>query len=148
MPTRADVVAVARGFIGTPYQHRGRTPGLALDCAGVVICAARALGFVAPDFDIPPYTRSPDGSMLAFCRAHMDEVPVRDAQPGDVAVLVLDAEPQHLAILAEYRGRGLSLIHARSRRLAQREVGRVIETRLMQHACHRLVAAFSFRGIA
>lgn len=41
---RADVVAAARLLIHTPFGHQGRIPGVALDCAGVVVETALACG--------------------------------------------------------------------------------------------------------
>lgn len=44
MPTRADIIAAARGLIGTPYGLHGRVPGRLLDCAGVVVASLAACG--------------------------------------------------------------------------------------------------------
>lgn len=34
----------ATSYIGTPFRHQGRRPGRGLDCAGVIVCALRAMG--------------------------------------------------------------------------------------------------------
>jgi NlpC/P60 family putative phage cell wall peptidase len=34
--TRSDIVALARGWIGTPYVHQGATRGAGADCLGLV----------------------------------------------------------------------------------------------------------------
>lgn len=39
-----DVIAAALKLQGTPYRHQGRQPGLALDCAGVIVCVCRDVG--------------------------------------------------------------------------------------------------------
>lgn len=121
--TGADVVAAARGHMGTRWVHQGRTPGLALDCAGLVIIVARQLGCVAPDFDLNGYSRSPDGTMLAMCDTHMRRIDALEL--GAVLTLATQKEPQHLGIVGDYRHGGWSVIHAAS------NAGRVIETRLM-----------------
>lgn len=145
MSTRADIVATARGFLGTPFHHMGRLPGAGLDCAGVLVCAARALGLVAADFDVPAYTPTPDGaSMLAWCRQYMAPVRYAEMQPGDAILLITDLHPQHLALLGDYRHGGLSIIHAAS----AADPPRVIETRLMFSRAQRFVAAFALPGIA
>ncbi|MBK8745664.1 MAG: peptidase P60, partial [Propionivibrio sp.] len=40
----AAILAAARACIGTPFVHQGRIPGLALDCAGLVVAVAQAIG--------------------------------------------------------------------------------------------------------
>jgi cell wall-associated NlpC family hydrolase len=44
MSKRADVIRAARAYIGTPFRHQGRLKGVAVDCAGVVMCVAEELG--------------------------------------------------------------------------------------------------------
>ena len=144
MSTRADVVRVARSYLETPWHHMGRLPGVGLDCAGVPVCAARELGLVAPDFDVPPYTPTPDGrAMLEWCNTYMTPVAREHMQPGDVVVLITDVYPQHLAILGDYVHGGLSIIHAAN----AAHPPRVIETRLMWSRTQRFVAAFVMPGI-
>ncbi len=142
--SRADVVRVARSYMLTPFHHMERQPGLALDCAGVVICVARELGLVAPDFDLPAYTPSPDGSMLAWCDRYMTRLERGSEQPGDVLVIAIDLEPQHVCILGDYKHGGLSIIHAASRRDGS---GVVVETRLMYSRNVKFVAAYALPGV-
>lgn len=144
MSTRADVVRVARSYLETPWHHMGRLPGVGLDCAGVPVCVARELGQVAPDFDVPAYTPTPDGrEMLEWCNTYMTPVAREDMQPGDVVVLITDVYPQHMAILGDYVHGGLSIIHAAN----AAHPPRVIETRLMWSRTQRFVAAFAMPGI-
>jgi cell wall-associated NlpC family hydrolase len=121
--TAADVVAAARAEMGTPWMHQGRLPGVALDCAGLVIITARRLGLRPADWDINGYARTPDGSLMAQCARHMQ--PIGRLELGAVLVLAVHEDPQHLGIVGDYRHGGWSLIHAASR------AERVIETRLM-----------------
>ena len=41
-----QIAEAVRGYVGTPFGHRGRSPGVggALDCVGVVVCAAAEFG--------------------------------------------------------------------------------------------------------
>jgi cell wall-associated NlpC family hydrolase len=142
--TRADVLRVARSYLGTPFHHRGRSPGVGLDCAGVPVCVARELALVAPDFDVPEYRMAPDGTLLTWCRRYMREVGRGAMRAGDVLAFVVDAEPQHLGILADYRHGGHSLVHAAQRRAGG---GAVIETRLLFSRHLAFVAAFSLPGV-
>jgi hypothetical protein len=138
--TAADVVAAARGHIGTRWQHQGRLPGAALDCAGLVICVARELGLVAQDFDVNGYVRVPDGTMIGWCDANMQRMPAPEL--GAVLSLIVHREPQHLGIVGDYRHGGWSLIHAAS------NAGRVIETRLMICRTMRIAGAWRLPGVA
>jgi cell wall-associated NlpC family hydrolase len=137
--TAADVVGAARGHLGTPWQHQGRLPGVALDCAGLIICVARQLGLVAPDWDVNGYARMPDGTMLDWCDQHMQRAP--EIELGAVLVLKIVSQPQHLGIVGDYRHGGWSLIHGAANE------GRVIETRLMFRRTLRLVRAYRLPGV-
>lgn len=146
MTTRADIVACARSFLGTPFHHAERQPGIGLDCAGVLVCCAREQGLVEPGFDVPAYEARPDGrTLLAWCRRYMGpEVGQEAMQPGDALVMITDTLPQHLGVVGDYRYGGLSLIHAAN----TARPPRVIETRLMFSRVQRFVAAFTFPNIA
>jgi cell wall-associated NlpC family hydrolase len=145
MTTRFDIVRVARSYVGTPFHHMGRVPGVGMDCSGVLICTGRELGLVPPDFDVPAYTPTPDGhSMIAWCDTHMKRISQEAMQPGDAILLVVDRHPQHLGILGNYSPGGLSIIHAAN----NASPPRVIETRLLLSRTQRFVAAYQLPGIA
>ena len=145
MTTRADIVRVARGYIGTRFHEYGRAPGVGLDCAGLVICAMRDTGLAAPSFDVREYSQKPDGTLLRHCDAHLVRIAKNTMQPGDAIVVVTDKDPQHLGILADYRGAPgvLSIIHASN----DPRYMRVIEMRLMFSTDIRFAAAYAFPGI-
>jgi cell wall-associated NlpC family hydrolase len=42
--TAAEIIAAARACLGTPFRHQGRLPGIGLDCAGVALHVAQAVG--------------------------------------------------------------------------------------------------------
>jgi cell wall-associated NlpC family hydrolase len=141
------IVEVARSYLGTPFQHQGRLPGVGLDCAGVVIAIARELGVVASDFDITGYGRTPDGkSLLRWCREHMNEIPKSEMRPGDVLCVAWENIPHHLAVLANYRHGGLSIVHSIDRPGKVR--GKVVEHRLVFSDRMKFVAAFRMREAA
>jgi cell wall-associated NlpC family hydrolase len=143
---RMLVVDAARSMIDTPFAHQGRTPGLALDCAGLLICVARSLGLIAPDFDVSGYSRRPDGNSLrTYCDLYMAPIASADLLGfGDVVLVAWrNGLPQHLGIVAPYVHSGLSMVHAESRRHQ-----RVIETRLLFGQAMRLVAAYRIPGVA
>lgn len=139
---RECVVAQAREWIGTPFGHQGRLPGVRLDCIGLVICACWELGIKPRSFNFKAYPGVPDGhSLIAAADEHMTRIRPADMQPGDVAVFHFGRHPQHLGIVGDYLHGGLSLIHA-----AQQE-GRVIEHHLDPSHMKRLVGAYRLPGV-
>lgn len=103
-------VEAARGFLGTPYLHQGRT-AQGLDCAGLLIASAEAAGILEPG-DAPPadYGRDPDGRMAEilrrFCRRRGE---LEEVLPGDILSIRYIERPQHLMIVLEV---GPFVIHA------------------------------------
>jgi NlpC/P60 family putative phage cell wall peptidase len=86
---RADVVVVARGWIGTPYQHQASLKGVGSDCLGLLRGVWRELLGEEPEA-MPPYT-------VDWSEARGDEVMLQAArrwlrpagprfQAGDVVV--------------------------------------------------------------
>ena len=141
MTTRAAIVAEAREWIGTPWQHQQRTKGQAVDCAGLIIGVGKNLGLLPEGFDINGYGRHPDGTLMSVCKEHMHEIAKTDMQPGDVLVVSIENDPQHMGFIADYRHGGLSFIHAASK------TGKVIETRLMFARNLKFRGAYALRGV-
>lgn len=114
MITRKQIVEKAREYLGTPWVHRGREKGVAVDCAGLIICVAYELG-ILPDLNTPGYVnypRRPEGNRLLLAvegatkRVHIDKM-----QPGDIVLFRISDDPQHLGFVGD-KGSPLSLIHA------------------------------------
>lgn len=128
-------VAIARACVGTRFRHQGRYPGIALDCAGLVVHVARTLGL---DYrDVAAYERRPSGGRL---EAALDAQPCLERadgepQPGDVLLLRFEEDPQHLAI---YAGDDM-VIHAYA------AVRRVAEHRLDADWRARIVRVYRWR---
>lgn len=141
--TREQIVAEARSWVGTPWVHQHRVKGRAVDCVGLVIGVARALGLVPQDFDFTGYGRVPDGQLLLRCAQHMRPV-ARDAmQPGDVVVVAVEHDPQHIGILSPYPGGRLALVHSTSTGARG-----VVESRLVFSPVLQFRAAFALPGVA
>ncbi|MFP4615561.1 MAG: peptidase P60 [Thiohalorhabdus sp.] len=138
MVSAADVQATARGMVGTPFRHQGRRPGRGLDCAGVVIETARALGLAFEDWRA--YSRYPDGRTLErILDRCLERAP--EPTPGGVLLFRFDALPQHVAVATERRGL-IYLVHSYSR------IGRVVEHRLDERWQACLVRAYRWEGVA
>lgn len=137
-----QVVAIAREVLGTPYGHQGRVGGLALDCAGVPVHVARRLGMSFDD--ITNYGRLPQpDEMRKVLDANLIRVQKADMQFGDVAWIRFQREPQHFAILGNYRYGGFSLIHASN----GSGLSKVVEHRMDEKWANRIVAVWRFPGV-
>lgn len=143
-----DPEALARSWIGTPFVHQGRLPGVQLDCAGMIICIARTRGHVPPDWDVPNYAAQPDKSNIVdACEQHLRRIPIADAQPGDVLCIAWDRWPQHLGILGVYAPLRTerTLIHAFARQGERAPVLR--EHRLTPDLWRHVVSAYTWPEI-
>jgi cell wall-associated NlpC family hydrolase len=135
----ADFVAEARRWIGVRWRHQGRTRE-GIDCVGLpVVCAAAVRGMQIP---LPDYSATTsDETMLRGCQQYLEQIALADAQPGDIVVLGFQKQ-RHMAILGDYPGGGLSLIHAY---LPNRKV---VEMRLDDAWRGRILSVFRLPEIA
>lgn len=137
----ANVVRAARALAGVRFRHMGRDPRHGLDCAGSVFVSGRACGELA-GVELPRYHHTPNPALLmATLRLHLRELRPDELAHGDVAVMRLDAEPQHLGIITQDRW-PLGLIHVR-----RRTVEGVCEHPLDGHWLEGVVGAFRFGGL-
>tara|TARA_R110002033_G_scaffold26757_12_gene61178 strand:- start:47703 stop:48116 length:414 start_codon:yes stop_codon:yes gene_type:complete len=133
---REDVVCQARTWLGTPFHHQGRLKDIGVDCAGVVVGVAAELELSA--FDTNGYGRRPDSRELEhICEGQMRRINLEDAQPGDVYLIEVDGQPQHLAFATD-----IGMLHAYA------PARRVIEHRIDQEWADRLIAAYVLPGVA
>lgn len=136
--TADDVIAAARACIDTPFMHQGRIPGIALDCAGLVIAVAKSIGV---DYtDMAGYSRMPSGGMLKSClcsQPSLDIIPAADRRAGDILLIRFAGDPQHLAVFT-----GDTIIHSYA------SVGKVCEHVMDIAWTKRIVCAYRFKGVA
>jgi len=90
MPTRSSIIAVARGWIGTPYRHQASAQGIGCDCLGLVRGVWRGVIGPEPVF-VPPYT--PDWAeaqgtetLAEAARRYLVEIAPGEAEAGDVVL--------------------------------------------------------------
>jgi cell wall-associated NlpC family hydrolase len=103
--TGADVVQAARQYLDTPWRHQGRSRS-GMDCVGLLIAVSRDLG--VPVEDDTHYSHFPDSSLLlGHLKKYTEELPLAEAQPGDLVLMCVRGRLQHTGILTE-RG----LLHA------------------------------------
>lgn len=108
---RDQFVEAVRSLVGTPYQHRGRIAGQALDCVGVPIAAMALCGVVLPE--PPPYGTVP-GGLLEQLAPLADQVVYSERAPGDLLAIWWAGEPRHLAVVVDrLPGRDI-IVHAKA----------------------------------
>lgn len=134
MPTRADIVRVARECIGTRWHHQGRVVGVGLDCVGVLFHVAHTLGL--SEFEYGNYPRRPNGMLEPLLEEHMDRIAVEDAGDGDVLMMRWREDPQHVAVRTPV---GIVHAHALARKCVEQPMDAIWRS--------RTVGAFRFRGV-
>lgn len=133
------IVHCARGWVGVPWRHLGRSLA-GVDCIGLVVLAHRAAGHQVPD--PAPYGRDPDGAALlrGLAEAGARRVPPGQERPGDVAVFRVDGvNGGHVGILAAQDG-VRTVIHAYAPRR------RVVEEPLAHELAEALIGAWRMEG--
>jgi NlpC/P60 family putative phage cell wall peptidase len=99
MSVNADVLAIARTWIGTPYRHQGAVKGVGCDCLGLIRGIWRELYGTEPEA-VPAYApdwaeRAGEERLLKAAERHFDPVPSHTrSRAGD---LVLFRFRPHLA---------------------------------------------------
>jgi hypothetical protein len=117
---REAIVAEARTWVSTKFQHQGRLKGVGIDCVGLLFGVGRALSLVdITEQDFKPfvgYRKRPNvhkmgEAMAAFLVRR--ETPKEQLPPiGSIAWLGWRADlPMHVCILAERKGRP-TMIHS------------------------------------
>lgn len=137
-----DVVATARGWIGTPYVHQASVCGAGCDCLGLLRGVWRALFQEEPEV-VPAYSRDwsePQGEERLWAAAvrHLRAKAIEDAAAGDVILFRMRAQgvAKHLGVQARV-GQSASFVHAYSGH-------GVVESPLSTPWARRIVARFEF----
>jgi NlpC/P60 family putative phage cell wall peptidase len=141
--TRSDIVAAARGWIGTPYAHQGSLKEIGCDCLGLLRGVWREV--VGPEPEAPPPYRRDWAEMgrdvlLETARRYLvaDEGPIG---PGDVVLFRWRPHlpAKHCAIVGE-GGPRITIIHAH-------DGAAVAEVALAPFWTRQLAGQFRFPGL-
>lgn len=105
--TGQKVLALAQGWIGTPYRHQASLQGVGCDCLGLIRGIWRELYGEEPELP-PPYApdwaeRGGDDRLMAAARRHFLPLTAgEETLPGDMLLFRwrADAAAKHLGILA------------------------------------------------
>jgi len=140
--TRAQIVAEARAWLGTPFHHQACLRGVGVDCAQMVIAVARAVGYVPEQFAVGGYAQRPEpGIILETLGQWCRQIALAEALPGDILVLRWERDPAHLAIVTETDP--LRIIHC----YAPRGKGGVVEHIVDDTWRWRIVSAWRLRNV-
>jgi NlpC/P60 family putative phage cell wall peptidase len=115
-----QIVALARGWIGTPYEHQASCRGAGADCLGLLRGIWRQLFGTEPE-TVPPYTpdwSEPDRAerLLEAAQRNLWQIVPAEASPGDVLLFRVTERgvAKHVGILARAAAGHPTLIHAYS----------------------------------
>jgi len=143
---RQQIVAKAREYVGTRFQHQGRLKGFACDCVGLPLMVGDELGLVDRNgkafckFDNANYGPQPlDRFVHEEAQRRLIEKPIDQMKPGDLITLRVPDTPCHVAIVSSLQG-GLGMIHAYV------VTGRVVEHVLDKKWLKRIEGCFEFPG--
>ena len=140
--TRADIVAAARRWRGTPYAHQASLIHVGCDCLGLVRGVWRDIVGKEPEA-APPYTpdwaeASGEETFFDAAQRHFKVIASNDFREGDV---LLFRFREHLP--AKHLGIATSTTH-----MIHAHAGAcVAEVAIGPHWRKTLVAAFAFPGV-
>lgn len=143
------VVAQARTWIGTRFEHQGRSklqqgnPG-ACDCLGLIVGVCKELNLPAADHDQCDYPSLPKGNKLQQTLDQVLTIHHGLLEPGLVALFEIGGHLQHVGIISDYPCLGLDakepmlgLIHCHAR------AHKVVEHRLDKSWLSRLIKCYT-----
>jgi NlpC/P60 family putative phage cell wall peptidase len=139
---RADIVAEARVWIGTPYRHQASLKGIGCDCLGLVRGVWRAV--VGEEPQAPPaYSRdwaeaSGEETLAAAARAHLIEIDPVQFLPGDVLLF---------RYRERYPAKHAAIVSASELMVHAHDGAAVAEVAIAPWWRRRLVYAFRFPGV-
>jgi len=138
---RATIIAEARSWLGTPFQHQAMLKGVGVDCVGLVIGVGLAAGVLSLDRrELPRYGRLPNPRMMGDLLERY-AVPVAEWRTADIPwVEWREGLPMHLGIIGEANGMP-TIIHAAG------NVGRVVEQTFTSEWEERTVSFWRYPGV-
>lgn len=142
MITRDALNTEIREWINTRYHHLGRKKGVGVDCAGLIIGVAHAMG-ISREVDIKGYSPIPDSArMKGHLEDYLDRIEIAEVKIGDILFMRFSTDPQHLAFVSGHDGKEITyIIHAYS------QVRKCVEHGFDGEWKKRTVAAYKFRGV-
>lgn len=158
--TRADLIAEARSWIGTPWRHQAAIKGVGADCVGFVRGVAEPFVGKVPiamDYTTTWQLYRAEPRMFREFAARCEEVPLDQINPGDILLFGFGKGPAHhcgyaapQAIPGEVGPGSPSGIAPENFRIIHcyREAGAVVEQDLTEWWRRKLRHAFRVPGIS
>ena len=134
MTSRAEIVAEARSWIGTPWAPAGARKGVGANCLGFLAGVAGNVGLAELTAAFAPYRGHAlpprPLTLLLGLRRHLERIERAHAAPADLLLFNLGAGLRHVALLS---APGV-IVHAHQGK------GRVVEHRLTwtPHSAYRI----------
>ena len=142
MPSRDEIIAAARGWIGTPYRHQASLQGVGCDCLGLVRGVWRGCIGGEPEA-LPAYSQDwaeagAGETLLHAALRHLVPLALDEAGAGDVLLFRWRARlpAKHAGLLTARR----TMVHAH-------EGAAVCEIHLSDWWLRHRAAAFAFPGV-
>ena len=137
--TRDKIVAAARAWIGTPWQHQASLKGVATDCVGLIrgvyedVTGRPVVG--SWDYPATWHLFKADERLAGELAAYVQPIDKSEARPGDILTFGFGKGPaHHLGIMAT----PTTFVHAWA------DVNNVTETRLSDFWIKNWRGAFRF----
>ena len=146
MITREAIVREARALKGVRFLHQGADPATGIDCRGLLLCVARALGHTLSQAYRSNYARRPDAAEFrAALSGELEEIPFDELREGDVVFIrwPREREATHAGIVCQGPHERM-LIHARSN--SNGFSGSVVEEPYKRWEKY-VTAVFRFKGV-
>jgi cell wall-associated NlpC family hydrolase len=140
-----DVVREARALLDVPWVHQGFDPLYGLDCRGLLLAVAQAVGYQPKEYSKTYRRRSPAEELRAALDDEMNAIEISELREADAVLIKFprDDAARHVGIIA--RGQfEQTIIHSYEPRQGG---GRVIEEPYRRWDPY-VRAAFRWKGIA
>ena len=112
------LITTARTWIGTPFHHQGRLKHIGCDCLGLVLGIAEELalqseGTILHSLDNTAYSRAPNTTeLIQKMERYLQKVEAGKWQAGDIALIHIAGNPQHLGIITDGIHGSYGILHA------------------------------------
>jgi len=140
--TRDQIIKEARTFKGVPFKHQGRSRKYGVDCVGILVIMGKKYGIYE---ESSINTRYPQNPEVFKIKETLDEILIpidKDKfREGDILLFKIPFHPQHVGIVTNYSKQSYGMVQA------YQTVGKVVEHRLDQRWCDRIVQAYQIPGV-
>jgi hypothetical protein len=135
---RNKIIDEARTFLGTRWQHIGRSKEHGVDCVGLISCVLQNLDFEVND--LLNYTHMPDFKILQ--KKLLDNaflIDFKDIKKGDILTFKFEKTTTHVGFISEIKESQIYIIHAYSL-YPRKVVEHIIDKRWINQisGCYRL----------